>query len=461
MSLHCPNSFRTTFLIGLAMLSCASCSRDSTSAPTSPPASDTTSAQNASSGNAAFESWLAEHKDMNAPGAAASAASNPLPTMVQGVKPNQPPANEPADTNGQFDAWMTARNALTGMHFEPVEIVDKKQGGLVAANIMVPQGWRTSARIDWDYTSANNPSQGQFRAESPDGSAWVEGFPLEVFEWLGGPQNARIGSRQFGQIYYPKITIDQAMRQFVIQKYRGNKKNLQIIGSRPVANLAQKFFHENVPGDSISMRIRYEENGRQVEEDFYAMLSSKLDIPYDGPQGRTWEYHRTLGIVHSLGAVQGQLASAYPLLGYIASSVKPNPLWQDLRKRVIGDITREWQRQLAAGYAQIAAAGRVSQMISANNDSMIAGMDSARAASNASYAAQRQTASTQASEDFDGYIRGTEKMNDPYWGTSEQSYTSSYHWTDGQGNYQNTNDPSFNPNINANVNWTLMTPAGK
>ncbi|MEO8459580.1 MAG: hypothetical protein ABI451_03535 [Dokdonella sp.] len=448
-------------LISLTMLSCASCSRDGTSAPASPPVSDTANTQNTSSGNAAFDSWLAEHKDMNAPGAAPSATPIARPALAQDVMPNRPPANAPADANRQFNPWANAQNTLAGIRFEPVQVVDKKQGGLVAYTLAVPQGWHTSARIDWDYTSANNPTQGHLRAESPDGSAWIEGYPLEVFEWLGGPQNARIGSRQFGQIYYPQITIDQAMRQFVIKKYRGNKKNLQIVGSRPVANLAQKFFHENVPGDSISMRIRYEENGRQVEEDFYAMLSSKLDIPYDGPQGRTWEYHRTLGIVHSLGAVQGQLAGAYPLLGYIASSLKPNPLWQDLRTRVIGDITREWKRQLAAGYAQIAAAGRVSQMISANNDSMIAGMDSARAASNASYAAQRQSASTQATEDFDGYIRGTEKMNDPYWGTSDQSYTSTYHWTDGSGNYQHSDDPSFNPNINANNNWTLMTPAQK
>ncbi len=56
---------------------------------------------------------------------------------------------------------------------------------------------------------------------------------------------------------------------------------------------------------------------------------------------------------------------------------------------------------------------------------------------------------------FDDNIRGVDTVNDPYTGTSQQ--TGTYHWTDGYGSYANTNDPDFDPNRTANVNWTQMT----
>jgi hypothetical protein len=61
-------------------------------------------------------------------------------------------------------------------------------------------------------------------------------------------------------------------------------------------------------------------------------------------------------------------------------------------------------------------------------------------------------------DNFSQYIRGTERMQDPYWGTSEQSYTNTYHWTDGQGNYQHSNDASSNPNQTSKENGQLMQP---
>lgn len=47
-------------------------------------------------------------------------------------------------------------------------------------------------------------------------------------------------------------------------------------------------------------------------------------------------------------------------------------------------------------------------------------------------------------------------MQDPYWGTSEQSYMNKYHWTNGQGECQHSNDAGFNPNNNSNQRWQLM-----
>ena len=59
-------------------------------------------------------------------------------------------------------------------------------------------------------------------------------------------------------------------------------------------------------------------------------------------------------------------------------------------------------------------------------------------------------------EKFDDYIRGVETVDDPYYGTSQQSADYQYHWTDGYGGYRNTNDPSYRPGQTEGGDWTLM-----
>ena len=54
-------------------------------------------------------------------------------------------------------------------------------------------------------------------------------------------------------------------------------------------------------------------------------------------------------------------------------------------------------------------------------------------------------------------------MNDPSSSTGESahSYNDTYHWSDGNGHYQNTSDPSFNPNVGSNQNWTQLSGVGQ
>jgi hypothetical protein len=126
-------------------------------------------------------------------------------------------------------------------------------------------------------------------------------------------------------------------------------------------------------------------------------------------------------------------------------------------------IAATFNQNLARGYAQIAAAGALSRQISANNDAMLRTLQAQRAAGNAAAAARRSTDSgagpTSANDAFSKYIRGVERYADPATGTSEQSSNQSYHWTDGFGNYQGSNDAGYNPNVGSTSNWQLMEPA--
>ena len=354
-------------------------------------------------------------------------------------------------------------HAPNDTHFVRYDIVDPRMNGMIAASLAVPQGWKTQSSIDWDMNNGNNPTRGHSRFEAPDHSAWVENFPIEIFSWLSVNTREQLGARSVGLIHYPNITIEEAMRRFVIGTYRGNKKNLQIVGAKAIPNLAQSMAHQQAKGDSLLVRIRYEENGEAVDEDFYGFLGAQENIASDSPVGRMWEYHRGLFLVHSMGARHGTLENVYPLLNHIVASAIPNPAWQETRKHVIAQIMQNFNRNAANNYAQIAAAGRRSMAISRQNDAMVNAMDANRAASNARSAAATSPSSGGDGFTFDDYVRGTERMNDTSssTGQSAHSYNDTYHWSDGNGHYQNTSDPSFNPNVGSNQNWTQLSGVGQ
>ena len=148
----------------------------------------------------------------------------------------------------------------------------------------------------------------------------------------------------------------------------------------------------------------------------------------------------------------------YPLLTYIVSTLRLDPMWQARREQVQQQINDEFNRNIARGYAQIQAAAQMSRTISANNDAMLASMQAQRQIQAQRDAAMRAASQTASGNGFSDYLRGTTRMRDPYWGESAQSSAHSYHWTDGQGNYRASNDPTFNPNIGGGggPNWTRM-----
>jgi hypothetical protein len=359
------------------------------------------------------------------------------------------------------DAGGTAKidPALKKIKFRVQEVADKQQGGLIAVRFAAPQDWKASGLLEWHYNDLYTPVRFSSKAESPDGSAWIETYPAELFYWLDPRwDNFKGGGGSVGGIHQTNVTIQQAMQRYVIQRYRGKEKNLQILGYRPVSNLAKALNQPSLTGEGIDFRVRYESGGQPVDEEFFALMTPKLTIPYHGPQGTTYEYHRALALVHSIGAKGGKLESVRPLLGYMARSYDVDKIWAKQRDAVIKQLLDAYDRNLAAGYAQIEAAGRLSRSISANNDAMIQAMDEQRAAANATRTSSPSESAYQGAEDFDQYIRGTEKVEDSSGNVSEQSSLYSYHWTDGYGNYVHSNDSSFDPNNHSNVPYEKLKP---
>lgn len=176
--------------------------------------------------------------------------------------------------------------------------------------------------------------------------------------------------------------------------------------------------------------------------------------PYDGPQGRTWQTNWGLS-VHSFRAPAGTLDRRRPVFAAIPKSFRPNPAWQQRFAAINKYLSDQFNRQLQAGYDSIAAAGRLSRQISPNNDAMIAAIDRQLQTS----AAPASSAARTSADNFDDYIRGVDTVNDPYYGTSQHASTEQFHWTDGYGNYRNSNDTTYDPTRSEVGNWQLMQPA--
>jgi len=361
-----------------------------------------------------------------------------------------------------------AKDAAPKTKFKPFEVVDQQQGNLTVSRFAIPEDWKGTSRVVWNYRDFYSPVRINARLESPDGSSWMEFYPLEFFLWLD-PMHDRtpIGPGSLGGIHHPNISLPEALGRYVVARNRGQMKGLRILGYRPVNDLPKVFsraFKQGTPeGQGICMRVQYEMNGSPVDEEFYAFMPKLVTIP----AGQGWaEYHHPMMLVHSIGAKSGKLESVRPLLGFMASSLEINPAWSERLQQVQKMQTDYYNRALAQGYAQIQAAGEMSRAISAQNDRFLQNIDSNLAASRARENAARSSYNSGSNDDFykstdnfDQYIRGTEHMQDQYGQVTDQDSSYSYHWTDGFGRYVHSNDQNFDPNQYLTGNYQQMTPA--
>jgi hypothetical protein len=345
---------------------------------------------------------------------------------------------------------------VDGEHFTTRTVRDAQQGGLPVLIFAAPEKWRDSSQVVWNYEYNANPVSMAASVEDPDSPEAYYAYPgVRCFSLRPDSNYYRPGQNVGGLIHARQIPPAQALLSFV-QRARGGFPRFQVVGSKDLPGLPAALSVPAGPNQhGIGLKVTYELKGQPVEEEFYSVAYS-VDIPYDGPQGRTWQNNWGLDYLHSFRARQGTLDKRRPVFAAIPKSVRINPAWRERRDAVVAYLAEEFNRQLKAGYDQIAAAGRLSRQISANNDAMVSSIDRQLQASRAS-APRSQGRS--ASDKFDDYVRGVDTVDDAYYGTSQHSYNEQYHWTDGYGSYRNSNEPGYNPNQQENGNWQLMQPA--
>jgi hypothetical protein len=319
---------------------------------------------------------------------------------------------------------------------------------------MAPAGWPDKSQVVWNYANTSNPVTAAVNVENPSNLEAFYLFPSLALFWLKADTGHFASGQDVGGLLHVRPTPPAATLAAFVQQVRHGYSNLRFIGSKDLPDLPAALHVPASPNQrGIGVKVTYDINGRPVEEEFYGVYYA-VDIPYDGPQGRTWQRDWGLMFLHSFRAPRGELDKRRPVFAAIAKSFRPNPAWTQRQAAINAYLAEQFNRQLQAGYDQIAAAGRLSRQISANNDAMIASIDARLQASRAGSGGG--TGGRTAIDNFDDYVRGVTTTDDPYHGTSQHSSNESYHWTDGYGSYRNSNDASYNPGQGENGNWTMM-----
>jgi hypothetical protein len=231
-------------------------------------------------------------------------------------------------------------------------------------------------------------------------------------------------------IHAPGIGIGDAMKPSSSRAIAG-AQNFQVVGYRQIRNLAQASANPTCPA-TRSPRASATRSTEERSTRFFALLTPSTASPTTA-RGTTYESHRVLTYVFSIGAADGKLDGLHPILGFVASSWRPDPNWGPFPADLPGALAA-LQQYIAQGYAQIAAAGRLSRAISANNDMMLRRWSAAAGRQHRQQGGRRQRR-------LRPVHPGTERMEDPYWDV-RHSYNNQYHWTDGQGYQHSTIRPS-------------------
>jgi hypothetical protein len=337
------------------------------------------------------------------------------------------------------------------LRWQPHDVMDNTYRGVRIGSLALPAGWTVENKSVWAYDKIYHPFRAHLRAAAADGSVFSDTFPVYTFMWPSGAvaNTTPMGPGPLGPIVTrPGITAAQAVHQAIVQRFRGQKPGLKVVGWKPVPTLPLALKH-GMQGDSIVMRLEYQEGGETVEEDIYAFFEKVYTASFTGPMGTSYEHHRWLRFAHSFGARGGRLAAWMPVLGYIGQSVQPDPRWAELNNNVYQQVNQAFQARMQRGWDSIRAAGETSRMISANNDAMIAALRTRQAASDSS---RERT-----SRGFSEYIRGVERVQDGGGTVHTVDSGSSYYWKSAQGTILGTNDVG-NPNVGSMTSWQQLTP---
>ncbi|HKQ53118.1 MAG TPA: hypothetical protein VJT74_12155 [Pyrinomonadaceae bacterium] len=344
--------------------------------------------------------------------------------------------------------------------FKLHQVIDRGHNGVVVSVFEYPAGWEARSDVTWNFQNATVPVTAFAQAYNPAGTEAIGFLPPEIYFWLNEGVGFYVpGQEVQGTLFLMPMPAADALAQFVVPKYRGRYPDLRIVGGGPVPQQLAQRLGVNLGGaqtEDAYVRLEYTENGRLFEEEFYGMKFSQ-DVPYYGPQGTWVQTNWGFARLFSFRAEKGALDAARETFRHIAGSVKVNPRWEQLYAQVLQQLKAAFDQQIQAGYDNIRLAGEISRGISAQNDALLASFEQQRR--QAQQASERHDAPDRSSsEAFDEYVRGVETVNDPYSGESQQDYNYQYHWTNGSGEYQHSNDPFFNPNVGSNQNWTIMEP---
>ena len=169
------------------------------------------------------------------------------------------------------------------------QILDKQHQNVVAGAFEHPAGWIAQSGVVWNFQHMSFPVILFGHTIAPTGIELVNLLPVESFYWLE-PHYGMLqpGANPLGQTCMPPAPAGDAMRKWVIPKYRGKCQGLTVVSVVPLPGIAKALGANSggLPIEEVCATIEYDENGRRMEEEIYGVKITQ-QVPYYGPQGMT------------------------------------------------------------------------------------------------------------------------------------------------------------------------------
>ena len=318
------------------------------------------------------------------------------------------------------------------LRLQLLEVRDPGINNEVAFTMLIPVGWRTAGGIEWRQNQSNLATA-HITVSSPDGQVALESFPIVPCTWTqGGVMGFPTGSNYLGNIVYPPITdAAQYIGEAILPQYRQGIEP-KMVAREPLAKVAQSVSQAvaeaGMQKQVIAERVRlaYQWNGRDYEEDYYVALVFATGPML--PDTTFWQANQQ----YAFRAPAGQLEKYAPLLNAMVSSVRVQPKWFAGYQYVV-QLWRQNQMQA------IRNAGELSRRIAQNSDQIMR--------MNQEAYENRERSNDRIAHQWSETIRGVETYHDPY-ADRDVELPNDYKdvWVNPNGEYILSNDVNFNPN---------------
>ena len=347
-----------------------------------------------------------------------------------------------------------------GAQFAQHMIIDQQHQRIIVAAFEHPHDWQARSQVIWNFQHTSLPVAVYAATFNPNGTESLEFLPVEAYYWLEPNYGFDVvGQNKFGLTCMPPMPATDAMTRNVIPKYRGDRRNLRVVGVQQIPNLPQIINASDLqqaPTESVAVRIEYEENGRVFEEEFYGVKTLN-QAPGAGSVQINWGFAR----VFCFRAEKGQLDRGRNLFLRIVRSARPNPQWRQLFDQIAQQLNGQFGQRIQDGYAKLQAEAQFSQQLSAYYQEQRDRQqrDIAWKIDQQKRQQEQSPHGTYTPQDAWGdALMGRTAIHDPnnqYGNYHYETGHPEYVWTDNQGSFQSTDDPNYDPNINSDRNWVL------
>ncbi len=342
-----------------------------------------------------------------------------------------------ADTEATF---------VQGMRLRPIVCVDTQGIGCEAFRLLIPTGWEFSGGVHWLLNNPTMPAVIAFQAGNPAGAEGFEVLPNLSFTWSTNPMTQMtmpVGSLYLGSEVRPPMGPQEALREIVLPRFRGQMPGLHIVREEVWPNRAAPLGVGQPSGGMTSaegakVRISYQWGASPVEEEIFAVVEvTRFLIPM--MFGFSENFFWLLEYLCCFRAAAGRLDGLVSLFQAVARSFRLNPQWYGRYMQVSQFLVQNQIRQ-------IHNVGQLSRIIHQTHEQISDSMM-------ASYY-ERQAVMDRLATSWSQAIRGVDEYHDPFRGSGVELPGGYRHaWANALGEYILTDDPFFNPNLGSNLNW--------